>query len=190
MPRSRLTSLASFLPALALIPTTAYADVPSLDESSTPRSRLAVSFGAATPTGELGVEYTQSVHRYLELGLGGGIGITGPQAAFMPRLRLGRGSSAMTLGAGISGGYYDEPRLVSFCFSDRGEKCADNTTKTTAVWANAELGMQSTYASGWTVHFYLGVGKALAHGKCRNGNCDDVDGMTMPYVGLAIGHTL
>jgi hypothetical protein len=154
------------------------------------RPRIAMSLGVGTPTGELGFEYTQVLFRYLEIGAGVGIGVTGFQGSVMPRLRIGGHGTLLMLGAGLSGGMYDEPQLFDLCLTTNYDECRNQNPKTTALWGNFELGIQRTTPTGFTWRFYGGVGEALGHGDCLRGNCDRVDGMTIPYLGFSIGHTL
>jgi hypothetical protein len=73
---------------MALGPAMARADsqaVKEIDPST--RSRISLTLGLFTPTGELGGEYTQALLPGLEIGAGAGAGGFGPQASLMPRLR-------------------------------------------------------------------------------------------------------
>lgn len=179
------------LVAVVLVPVLAHADsklVIDEEPDRGARSRLSATLGGATPTGVFGVEYTQNLHPNVELGAGAGIGITGPQVSLMPRLRVGRSNTAGLLGAGISGGTFNEPDLFNLCFSTG--PCPNNNIKTTALWANAEAGVQLTSKGGTTFYLYGGIGKAIATGHCDRGNCSRVDRMTLPYLGIAFGHTL
>jgi hypothetical protein len=178
---------------VVFVPALASADPQStLSESADwgARSRLAVSLGLFTPTGELGLEYTHVVLPHLEVGAGAGIGFTGPQASITPRLRAGAGLFSMTFGAGISGGSYDEPELFSFCVTAGDHLCPDNRIKALALWANFEMGLQFTSRSGMAWRVYGGIGTAVAHGACSRGNCARIDDMNIPYLGISFGHTL
>ena len=153
------------------------------------RSRITLNLGLFTPVGELGFEYTQMVVRFLEIGASVGVGFSGPQAAIMPRLRAGGGPISISIGAGLSGGAYTDPFGLS-CPDASSVPCSDNGVKATLLWTNAEGGIQWTSHGGVVVRLYAGAGRVLTHGTCRNGECDRVDGMTLPYAGLAFGHTL
>jgi hypothetical protein len=150
------------------------------------RSRVSGSVGLFTPTGELGFEYTHMVLPTLEIGAGAGVGYLGPQASIMPRLRTGQGPTELTFGAGISGGLYRDPPF--FCEHTDPNKCMD--TNTTVLWVNLEVGVQRTWRGGMTLHVYGGAGRIVAHAACTGPSCDSVGGLTLPYLGIAIGHTL
>ena len=147
------------------------------------RSRLAFLFGLFTPTGEIGIEYTQNVASFLEVGLGVDGGFSGIQGAVMPRLRVGSGAVGVTLGAGLSGGHYRKPEF--FCW---GGPCMD--TETTALWVNVEAGVQVTSRTGFTMSLYGGVGSIAISSGCSGPDCDELKGDALPYGGIAIGHTL
>ncbi|MEO7731436.1 MAG: hypothetical protein ABIY55_10715 [Kofleriaceae bacterium] len=146
------------------------------------QGRLALTLGLLTPTGEIGVEYTQRVLPYLEIGAGGGLGVFGAQASLMPRLRAGDRNTSLTLGAGVSGGPFHEQPIL--CFDDCGN------TETTVLWANLEIGFDFTSDSGVSFRVYGGAGDLIAHGSCTGPDCDRLRGTILPYVGIAVGHTL
>ena len=152
------------------------------------RSRVSGSVGLFTPTGELGFEYTHMVLPTLEIGAGAGVGYLGPQASIMPRLRTDQGPTALTFGASISGGPYHDPVLTFFCYPTSPNTCMD--TNTTVLWVNLEVGVQRTWRGGMTLHVYGGAGRIVAHAACTGASCDSVGGLTLPYLGIAIGHTL
>lgn len=149
-------------------------------------SRLTGTMGLFTPVGEVGIEYTQMIAPFFELGVGAGLGLSGPQVAIMPRMRAGEGAVSMSFGAGFSGGAYHDLYL-GLCIV--GDSCRDTTVKTTVLWANAEAGIQWTSREGVAVRLYGGGGRVLTHGTCHNGDCDGVNGTMLPYGGLALGHT-
>jgi hypothetical protein len=167
---------------IALAPAMAHADPQAVRNETEPsmRSRLSLTVGLFTPTGEIGVEHTQPVLPMLEIGVGLGASLDGVQASLMPRLRLGNRRAVLTVGAGASGGRYTELCLF-FC---------DNTTKTVALWANAEVGALITLPGGFSVRPHAGVGWIVAHGRCTGAHCDELVGHAVPYVGIAFGHTL
>jgi hypothetical protein len=174
---------------IALAPAVASADshAPvSKDGDPEARSRLSITLGLFTPTGELGFEYTQIVIPALEVGAGIGIGGFGPQASVTPRLRIGDRQLLFTLGGGISGGPYSES--ASLCLTTDYDLC--KSTNTTVVWANVEAGFQMTSAGGATLRFYGGDGRLVSHGACTGPRCDGLTGMELPYFGVAFGHTL
>ena len=173
--------------AVALAPALAHAEpAPTLadDDDWGARSRVTGTLGLFTPVGEIGVQYTQALGQVAEVELGVGYGFSGPQASVMPRLRLGRGVFALTAGVGASAGNYVEPTLL--CFNDDG--CT--STRTTALWGNAEVGMQVTTRQGLTVHVYGGAGWLLAHDRCDGPHCDGLQGSVLPFLGVSVGHTI
>jgi hypothetical protein len=145
---------------------------------------MSLLVGLATPTGEVGLEYTL-IRRYFEVGAAAGVGLLGPQASIMPRLRLDDRGAEFTLGAGVSGGPYNDP--VFLCLSEEPGRCQG--TKATVLWANAELGAAMRARNGMTLRLYGGVGKLVAHTECTGPQCPGIDGQTMPYLGVAIGYS-
>jgi hypothetical protein len=149
-------------------------------------SRLALTLGLLTPTGELGIEYTLMVP-YVEVGVGVGVGIfSGAQASIMPRLHLGTRELSVTLGAGISGGPYGD--FAGPCFTTNYDQC--KATKTTALWANVEAGLTWTSEGGTSLRLYGGIGRLVGQTGCTGPHCDRLVDDQLPYLGLAIGHTL
>ena len=159
-------------------------NAPPADPNPQPHNRISLLVGLATPTGELGFEYT-FVRRYFEVGLAAGVGILGPQTSLMPRLRLDDRGAEFTLGAGISGGPYNDP--VFLCLSEEPGRC--DSTKATVLWANAELGAAMRARNGMTLRLYGGAGKLVAHSGCTGPQCAGIDGQTMPYLGVGIGYS-
>jgi hypothetical protein len=151
------------------------------------RSRVSGSVGVFTPIGEFGFEYTHMVLPTLEIGAGAGVGYLGPQVSLMPRLRTGQGPTSFTFGAGISGGPYSAPELPFFCEPSGPNMCI---TRTTVLWGNLEVGVQRTWREGMTLRVYGGAGRIVAHTACTGHGCNSVSGLTLPYLGIAIGHTL
>jgi hypothetical protein len=150
-------------------------------------SRLSLTLGLLTPTGEFGLEYTVVVP-YLEVGVGGGVGLVyGAQASIMPRLHLGNRELSVTLGAGISGGPYGN--FAGPCFTTNYDQC--KSTKTTALWANVEAGLMWTSDGGASLRLYGGIGTIVGQTGCTGpDNCDGFVGDQLPYLGFAIGHSL
>jgi hypothetical protein len=191
----KLVALAALV-ATSVVAPLAHADAPGATEPVSistasavdygARSSLSVTTGVFTPVGEIGIEYTHNLNRYLEVGFSGGMGFTGPQAAVMPRLRIAHGGLAFLLGAGLSGGPY---QALDICFDDG---CETPGSVKVAVWANLEAGVQLTTERGFLVKVYAGAGAIVASSVCT-GNPDDcmsINGTTLPYFGLSIGHTL
>jgi hypothetical protein len=184
-----------FLAMIIVAPGLARADpdpgaAPGEDADQSARSRLALTLGLLTPTGELGVEYTQIVVANLEVGAGVGLGVYGPQASIMPRLRAGSARASVTLGVGISGGPYSETSGGGFCLTTDYDRCEKMETNTTVLWSNVEIGYQTTWPGGGMLRAYCGAGKLVAHGACTGPRCGSIDGMDLPYLGIAVGHTL
>jgi hypothetical protein len=148
-------------------------------------SRVCMTLGLFTPIGELGFEYAL-VLPYLEIGVGVGGGGYGAQASIMPRLHLEGRDASVSVGAGISGGPYDEPVLL--CLSDDADAC--KATKTTVLWGNVEAGIARKWDGGGSLRLYGGVGRLLDHAGCTGPHCAGINGDTLPYFGLSIGHTL
>lgn len=174
--------------ALALVPVVAAADSQAVtktaDDGYAANSRITGTLGLFSPIGSLGIEYAHAVHPNAELALGFGYGFSGPQAAIMPRLRTGSGPVSVSLGVGVSGGPLVLPE---FCLWS--DYCGEDT-KTTALWANAELGVQVASRSGTTFRLFAGTGRVVAHGECGGDQCGDVAGLMLPYGGVSFGHTL
>lgn len=136
-------------------------------------------FGFGTPVGLLGLE---AVHRFdhLELTAGGGLGLHGPQWAVMPRLKLGDGHGALTLGAGFSGGQYGpinwECQNAAAC----------QTPGAYALWANFEIGGEY-WDGGLAFRCFLGLGLGYYVGSGFPTTERAV--LALPYLGLGVGHS-
>jgi len=154
----------------------AYADPEPHDRRDD--SRIGATVGLFTPTGELGVEYTQALHPNFELGVGVGYGIvrTGPQLSLMPRARLRRGPATLSLGAGLSIGEYN------------GESpFADPVPNIQALFGNAEAGLQVTSKWGPFARVFAGAGKIVAHAAYESSEQADQGKDVIPYGGLTVG---
>jgi hypothetical protein len=156
--------------------TVAFADPQPVDHRDD--SRIGATLGLFTPTGELGLEYTQALHPNLELGLGAGVGLVrvGGQASVMPRLRVRRGAFTLSGGAGLSLGRFNN---VS-AFAD------ENAPRVLSLFANGEVGLQITSKSGPFVRGFLGAGKIVAHEQVAaeyQAELKDV----IPYGGVTFG---
>src|SRR5262245_19440280 len=156
----------------------AHADPQPLDRRDD--SRIGATVGLFTPTGELGVEYTQALHPNVELGVGAGVGIVrvGPQLSVMPRLRKRLGPITLSLGTGLSVGRYNNISP----FAD------ENATHILSLFGNAEGGVQITSQQGPFARVFAGAGKIVAHGAYRENvpeeraELDDV----IPYGGVTV----
>lgn len=154
----------------------AYADRQATDRRDD--SRVGATVGLFTPTGELGVEYTQSLHPNFEIGLGTGVGLVrvGPQASVMPRLRMRRGPITLSGGAGLSVGRFNN---VS-AFSD------ENAPRVLSLFANGELGLQISSTRGPFVRGFLGAGKIVAHEQVTDAYRAELKDV-IPYGGVTFG---
>ena len=169
---------------LAFALTTLIAVSASAQPARRDHSRVSASVGLFTPTGDLGVEYTQALGEHLEIGVGAGMGLfvrTGAQGAVMPRLRQSWGPLTATLGAGVSVGRYDN--ISPFA--------EDNAPRILSMFGNVEAGLQYTTHVGLFARAYAGTGKILTHEGVMGGDpmvkaeLDDV----IPYGGVATGWT-
>jgi hypothetical protein len=166
------------------------------------RRAVAAVLGIGTPVGAAGLEGSYWFGPKLELsaGLGLGLSASAAQWAVMPRYRIGSARQALTLGLGVSGGDYAYT-LASLCGSqEEFVECHTSDTRYT-VWVNAELGGEHVGPSGFTLRYFVGVGRIVAQGAdhCTylnqpSDNCGGIPGNTLPYAtipyfGVALGHT-
>jgi hypothetical protein len=151
-------------------------------------SRVTATIGLFTPTGELGIEYAQAVHPNVEIAVGAGYGLVvreGVQLSIMPRLRARKGAVTASLGAGVSGGQYNNISP----FAD------ENAPRIPTLFGNAEAGLQVGHTRGPFARVFLGVGKGLIHDTSRVPDYQradvrmELDDM-IPYGGLSVGSTL
>ena len=172
----------AFAPALASAdPAVGLAD----DANWGARSRISFLLGLATPIGSLGFEYTQLVAPYLEVGAGMGVGFTGAQFSLTPRLRIGQEASTLTLGGASRAGRSATGQTLG-SVSQRDPACAPILP---CCGSTPRPACRQSHGGGMMGRLYGGIGKLVAHGSCT-GYCGELDGTTLPYVGLAIGHTL
>jgi hypothetical protein len=143
-------------------------------------SRVGATVGLFTPTGELGLEYTQCLHPNFEIGVGVGVGLVrvGPQASVMPRLRVNRGPFTLTGGAGLSVGRFNN---IS-AFAD------ESAPRIVSLFANGEVGLQITSTRGPFVRGFLGAGKIVAHQQVADAYRDELKDV-IPYGGVTFGWT-
>lgn len=141
-------------------------------------SRIGAGVGLFTPTGELGLEYTQALHPNLEVGVGAGVGLvrTGPQLAVMPRLRTRRGAFTLSLGTGLSVGRFNNISP----FAD------EQAPHVLSVFANGEAGLQVTSKRGPFARVYAGAGKIVAHEAVEPEYRDELKDV-IPYGGVTVG---
>lgn len=143
-------------------------------------SRIGATVGLFTPTGELGLEYTQSLHPNFEIGFGAGVGLVrvGPQASVMPRLRLRRGAVTLSGGAGLSVGRFNN--ISAF---------ADETAPhILSLFANGEVGLLIASTRGPFVRGFLGAGKIVAHEQVSDAYRAELKD-AIPYGGVTFGWT-
>ena len=172
------TALVVVVVSLLLTASIALADPQPTDRRDD--SRIGATLGLFTPTGELGLEYTQVFHPNFELGLGAGVGLVrvGPQASVMPRLRLRNGPFTLTGGAGLSVGRFNN---VS-AFAD------ENAPRVLSLFANGEVGLQITSTRGPFVRGFLGSGKIVAHEQVADAYRAELQDV-IPYGGVTFGWT-
>ena len=154
--------------AIVLVAGVAHADVdsgPSQPTDARDHSRVGATVGIATPVGEVGVEYTWAALPALEIGLGAGIAMNMgpgvavlPQASVMPRFRVRRGAVTFTVGSGLSGGEFQNVSPFA------------EQKPVTALWANAEAGIQFSSSRGRFVRLFAGAGLIVAHSTPMSGS--------------------
>jgi len=212
----RFPSLAAVAIALALVlgaGSAAAEEVPPVPEASGWSRPFAVQgvVGFGTPVGYAGVMLEYSPHPVFVVSLGAGIGsgtantdclksgysgvCGGPfvdrlQLAAMGRLRVLRlRNSALTLGAGVSGGGYS---WDEFTTDQPAHKSADR-----AYWANAEIGYEHRSRSGFSARGFLGFAGMLNPGALHcvdtgvnSDHCPTVhknSGEWLSYMGGSVG---
>jgi hypothetical protein len=150
--------------------------------------------GLGTPYSYAGLSLEVSPFRYLALdggiGYGGGVA-RALQWAAMARLRLPLARFlALCLGAGVSGGRYQEFRDIDLDFD--GNPSPDGRVLDHAFWLNGEASVQFRLRRGFQVRPYLGVTRLLNPDqlhcdvrRCLSGSKDK----TFPYFGAAVGYS-
>ncbi len=172
------------LAAIAALPHAARAEVPSAWERAPHNAEL--QLGIASPIG-LGLAVDSAPLRWLSLWVGAGLNSEGVQLAGGVRLRAVRTPGrAWYAGVAPSVGRYREPTP---------DEEAHRLNRR-AVWANAEGGLELRRARGLTFRAFVGVTHMLNQGEvvcvgddisgCRP---DELWGATLPYGGVAIGHS-
>ncbi len=125
--------------------------------------------GIGTPVGLVGIAFDYSPWALVGLNLGVGLGVSGPQYAFTSRVRLfrvGRRTRvALYLGAGVSGGSYDQPTaLDSFPVDGSQTESAIDSAHfhwDMAYWTNFEAGVEIRLPSNVSLRPYLGLSRLL-----------------------------
>ncbi len=162
--------------------TAAHADPePTTPSNRADHARLGVTVGFFTPTGELGIEYTQVLHPNVEVSVGAGVGLVriGPQLSVMPRLRKSFGPVTLSIGTGLSAGRYNN--ISPFA--------EDDAPRIPSLFANAEAGVQITSRRGPFARVFGGAGKVIAHGaydtrdQAQRRELSEV----LPYGGVTVG---
>jgi hypothetical protein len=161
--------------------------------------------GVGTPLGILGVAFDFAPVPFLALNLGVGLGVSGPEFAFTPRVRLfrwGRRShGALYLGAGVSANAYDQPTAIDTIPLDGSQsESADEIAHyhwNMAYWTNLEAGVEIRLRSGTSLRPYFGVSRLLNSdpsatlvdaysGKPPSSPVEPWSG----YIGFAVGYTI
>jgi hypothetical protein len=126
------------------------------------KSRLMANYGLFSAIGEIGGTYTYAPVPELQMEFGAGIGLSGLQFSFMPKLSVGDRENRFILGAGPSMGV--DP---------------DNNPSHTYVsyWLNAEIGYEYRSLSGFSFMIAVGITRGIA-GEYRNQCVIDCDGDT------------
>jgi hypothetical protein len=139
--------------------------------------------GLGTPLGWGGVEAEATLFRYLALSGGVGAGFSGPQVAFMPRLRLPfERRAAFTLGAGVS---YGRVVMPTECI---GFGCAP-PSQGDVGWANVEPGFELREAYGASFRLFAGYGRMIGGElTCVQPQATDCDKRDfVVYLGTGLG---
>jgi hypothetical protein len=169
--------------------------VPPVVEEPARRRTHAVylMLGFGSPVGGLGLEGVQRFGSHFELAAGFGVGDAAGsseshpglghvlQWALMPRLRLGDDATALTVGAGISGGEYGDGFLQDFFrFCDEGPCPTTNPAYPTryVIWSNFETGVEHWWRNGFATRLFVG----FAHGFAS------ADSFNLPYLGFGLGY--
>lgn len=165
---------------------------PVLEEPVRRRTRAVyVMLGFGSPVGGLGLEGVQRFGSQFELAAGFGVGDAAAssepnpglghvlQWAVMPRLRLGGKATALTVGAGISGGEYGAGFLrgfLQFCDQDQCPKSPYPTQY--VIWSNLETGFEHWWRNGFAIRAFAGYAHGFAVG----------DSFNLPYLGVGMGY--
>jgi hypothetical protein len=169
---------------------------------------LSVVFDGSTsgPTGAYGLTVGYHLDEDFELSVGGGLGLTGIQVAFLARYTIPLGDSptmSWVFGAGPSFGFRSEDLGLHI------EQATDDTVIDPSklyytLWLNAELGWMGRATWGGTLRFVLGVGVRLADNQRRlcdgapetGGDCNPphfgpgsliANAPVLPYLSMAFG---
>lgn len=156
-------------------------------------SAVYVTLGAGAPLGMLGIEGVHRLGSIFEVAGGLGIGESASkvqpspgllrevQWAVMPRVRIGDGRRAFTIGAGISGGNY-----VSFPSCPDFDQCPPPPAISALryfLWSNIEIGGEWWLSGGLALRAFGG----FADGWCVSATCVSAQA-ALPYLGGGIGY--
>jgi hypothetical protein len=200
--RPRASGLAIAVAAGLSLPAVARAEDPGGPPA---RGALYAVAGVGTPIGFFGVEGAYRIRPDLEVTLGTGLGLSAESAAdnqlrvlqwaVMPRYRVGRGGSALTIGLGLSAGNYSHT-YFSLCGSQ--EEYLDCNTPQSwryTLWSNLEIGGEHWTSRRVAFRYFIGYGHILAQGprRCEDPSslgCQDTSNgpyANIPYTGMALG---
>jgi hypothetical protein len=151
-------SLVAFLaPAVA----GAQEDFAEATRETAAKSRLMVNLGLFSAIGEIGGTYTYAPVPEFQMEFGSGIGLSGFQFSFMPKLVAGHRELHFILGAGPSMGV------------DTGNPYHTYVS----YWLNAEIGFEYRSLSGFSFMVAAGITRAIAGEYNRTFFCgSDCDG--------------
>jgi hypothetical protein len=135
--------------------------------------------------GFVGVEYLYSPQSMVEVETGVGLGYTGLQISFMPKLVLGEGRDHFVAGAGLSATLpgVDAPLSLGKFTTGR------------PIWLNLDLlGYEHRFDQGLFLSFALGLTKGLGGGRACELDCGagdyvrDVSKFTGATIRLGLGY--
>jgi hypothetical protein len=167
---------------------------PGVEEPARRRTHaLYLMLGFGSPVGGFGLEGVQRFGSLFELGAGFGLGEAAAssephsglghvvQWALMPRLRLGDDATALTVGAGISGGEYGDGFLrgfLQFCEEDPCPTTSSPYPTQYVIWSNFETGFEHWWRNGFAIRVFAGYAHGFASG----------DSFNLPYLGFGLGY--
>jgi hypothetical protein len=166
---------------------------PTVEEPPRRRTRAVyLMLGFGSPVGGFGLEGVQRFGSHFELAAGFGVGDAAAnsephtglghviQWALMPRLRLGDDTTALTVGAGVSGGEYGYGFIrgfLQFCDEDPCPTTPPYPTQY-VIWSNLETGLEHWWRNGFATRLFVGYGHGFASG----------DSFNLPYLGFGLGY--
>jgi hypothetical protein len=182
------------MPLLGAVGTYAASGAADPAPASSARSfSLLGTIGAGTPVGHAGLALEGYLDGKLGLSVGAGISSRSPQLAAMLRVRIpldtsaDRSMTAISLGAGLSGGPYSWPsshNCVPACAAiDRGGRRWD-----AAIWVNLDVAIERIYASGFVWRVFMGYAEIanVRDSTCYSTGCGGKPA-GIPYVGASVG---